>query len=172
MEKADVRQPMDDRELAHFAGFKTPIGGEASERWFEKFQAQLGDSVFQFIICRLGSNDDIGTCGLRGIDRVNGNAELSIFMLRGSWGKGLGTDAVDALCDFGFGELRLERIYLHVFDYNPRAIRSYQKSGFVQEAVLRNSRFHRGRHHDVIVMSLIRPDWEALQRPRSWDYPD
>ena len=172
MEKADVREPLDDQELAHFAGFKTPIGGEAAERWFESFQAQLGQSVFQFVICPLGSNEDIGSCGLRSIDRVNGNAELSIFMLRGSWGRGLGTDAVNALCDFAFGELRMERIYLHVFDYNPRAIRSYEKSGFVQEAVLRNGRFHRGKHHDVIVMAITRPDWEALPRPRSWDLTD
>lgn len=172
MEKADVREPMDDQELAHFAGFKTPIGGEMSERWFEKMQGQLGESVFQFVICREGSGDGIGTCGLRAIDRVNGSAELSIFMLRGSWGKGLGTDAVNALCDFAFGELRMERIYLHVFDYNARAMRSYEKSGFVREAVLRSGRFHRGTHHDVVVMALIRPDWEALPRPRSWDLTD
>jgi RimJ/RimL family protein N-acetyltransferase len=171
MEKADVRAPLDDAELAHFAGFKSPIGGEAAEHWFEnKLRPQLGQSVFQFVICPLGSREEIGTCGLRSIDKADGNAELSIFMLRGSWGRGLGTDAVNALLDFAFGELRLERIYLHVFDYNPRAIRSYEKSGFVREALLRRSRFHRGAHHDVIVMAILRTEWDALDRKRSWDY--
>ncbi len=172
MEKADVREPLDDQELAHFAGFKTPIGGEASEHWWEMMRPQLGESSFQFVICQLGSGEEIGSCGLRNVDRVNGNTELAIFLFRGSWGRGLGTDAVNVLCDFGFGELRMERIYLHVFDYNPRAIRSYEKSGFVQEAVLRKGRFHRGNHHDVILMAITRPDWEALPRPRSWDLAD
>lgn len=36
LEKADVSRPLDDQELAHYAGFKSPIGGEASEAWFEK----------------------------------------------------------------------------------------------------------------------------------------
>jgi RimJ/RimL family protein N-acetyltransferase len=173
MEKADVREPLDDQELAHYAGFKSPIGGEASERWFEqKMLPQLGDAHYQFVICPLGSHEGIGTCGLRAIDRVNGHAELSIFLERGSWGRGLGTDAVNALIDFAFGELRLERVYLHVFDYHPRAIRSYEKSGFVREAVLRRARFHRGAHHDVIVMAVLRSEWQALPRKRSWDFTE
>ncbi|MEU1267719.1 hypothetical protein [Streptomyces sp. NPDC005799] len=28
---------------------------------------------------------------------------------------------------------------------------------------------HRGRRHDVAVLSLLRPEWEALERPRAWD---
>ena len=84
-------------------------------------------------------------------------------------GRGYGTDAVNCVVDFGFGELRLERISLQVFDYNPRARRSYEKAGFSTDATLRHSRFHRGRHHDVHVMSILRDDWLALDRPRAWD---
>ncbi|HET8586472.1 MAG TPA: GNAT family protein [Candidatus Limnocylindria bacterium] len=171
LEKADVVEAvMDDAELAHYAGFKVPFAPESQERWFSKQLEQTGETTFQFVVCPLGSRERIGGCGLRSIDRVNGDAELSIFMFRGSWGMGLGTDAVNALLDFGFGELRLERIYLQVFDYNPRAMRSYQKSGFVQEAVLRRARFHRGAHHDVILMAILRHEWDALPRKRAWEY--
>lgn len=173
LEKADVlEQVIDDAELAHYAGFKVPYGRESQERWFSTQLEQTGESTFQFVVCPLGSDRRIGTCGLRSIDRLNGNAELSILMFRGSWGVGLGTDAVNAVLDFGFGELRLERIHLQVFDYNPRAIRSYEKAGFVQEAVLRRSRFHRGAHHDVILMAILRGEWERLERRRSWDYAE
>lgn len=173
LEKADVVEAtMDDQEMAHYAGFKSPFGRESQERWFDKMLAQMGESQFQFVICLLDSRERIGGCGLRDIDRVNGHAEVSIFMFRGNWGRGLGTDAVNTLLDFSFGELRLERVYLHVFDYNARAIRSYEKSGFVREAVLRRSRFHRGAHHDVIVMAVLRSEWEALDRKRSWDFAE
>jgi RimJ/RimL family protein N-acetyltransferase len=48
-------------------------------------------------------------------------------------GQGLGTDAMFALLDFGFGQLRLERMWLEVYDFNRRARRSYEKCGFVLE---------------------------------------
>src|SRR5262249_29608414 len=77
-------------------------------------------------------------------------------------GKGLGTDAMNALVDFGFGELMLERIGLVVDPENARAIASYEKCGFTREGVMRAFRRHRGRISDALVMSITRPEWDAL----------
>ncbi len=171
LEKADVADSdFDHSEFAHLAGFRVAFGRDMNERWFNELLPQLGESTVQFVICPLGSREGIGGCGLRSIDRENGAAESNIFLRPGTWDRGMGSDAMDALLDFGFGELRLERIYLHVFDYNARAQRSYEKSGYVREAVLRNARFHRGAYHDVILMAILRAEWEALPRRRSWDY--
>jgi RimJ/RimL family protein N-acetyltransferase len=104
------------------------------------------------------------------VDKVNGSGIVGIFIGdRRYLGQGYGTDALNALVDLGFGELRLERIELEVFDYNARAMRSYEKSGFQTDAVLRRARFHRGAHHDVHLMSILRDDWLALPRKRSWE---
>jgi RimJ/RimL family protein N-acetyltransferase len=35
--------------------------------------------------------------------------------------------------------------------------------------MLRHSRFHRGAYHDVLMMSILRDDWLALPRPKSWE---
>lgn len=171
LEKADVVESnIDDAELAHYAGFKAPFSRDAQERWYQSQLSDLGTTTFQFSICRLGSDAGIGGIGLREIDRANGSASVSIFLGdRASWGTGLGTDAMNALLDFAFGELRLERVWLEVFDYNPRAVRSYEKAGYRLEARLRRARFHRGAYHDVLLMAIIREDWERLERPRSWD---
>lgn len=171
MEPSDVTETsIEDADLAHFAGFKRSFSRPETERFIKQLTSAPEEGSVNFTICRLGSDELIGTCGLRDIDRRNGSAEVSIFLLGGTWGQGLGTDAMRAIVDFGFGELRLERIWLRVFDYNPRAIRSYEKTGFVREVHLRHDRFHRGVHHDVELMALIRPDWEAETRKRSWDY--
>jgi len=123
-----------------------------------------------YAICLLGSEESIGTVFLRNVDKVNGSGIVGIFIGdRRYLGQGYGTDALNALVDLGFGELRLERIELEVFDFNQRAIRSYEKAGFQTDAVLRRSRFHRGAHHDVHVMSILRDDWLGLSRPRSWE---
>jgi RimJ/RimL family protein N-acetyltransferase len=161
-----------DATIAHFAGFKSPLSRAGAQQFANKLNEPGGrqPSWMLFNIIPLGEQKTIGTVGFRDIDQLNGSAELTILLDdRHILGKGFGTDAVNVLCDFGFGELRLERVMLRVFDYNTRAIRSYEKSGFRTDALTRKSRFHRGVHHDVLVMSIIREDWLALPRPKSWD---
>jgi len=59
----------------------------------------------------------------------------------------------------GFATLNLHRIYLRVFEDNPRAIRSYEKAGFVHEGRQRQGEYHEGEFHDVLFMSVLRPEW-------------
>ena len=161
-----------DAEVGHFLGAKTPMSRAGAERFATKI---FGDdprdpSSHGYAICLLGTEQSIGTVFLRSIDKVNGSGIVGIFIGdRRYLGQGYGTDALNALVDFGFGELRLERIELEVFDYNLRAIRSYEKSGFQTDAVQRHARFHRGEHHDVLLMSILRGDWLGLTRPKSWE---
>ncbi len=168
-EKEDaLSDSLEDADLAHYAGFIRSFSRAETERWLERGGDEAG---LQFAICLLGGTDAIGNVGLRGIDRLNGSAEVAIALRDAKrWGKGLGTDAMQVILDFGFGEMRLERIWLRVFDYNERAVRSYLKAGFVHEVLLRHDRFHRGAYHDVHLMAITRPEWEAQTRRRSWDY--
>jgi RimJ/RimL family protein N-acetyltransferase len=87
------------------------------------------------------------------------------------WGQGLGTDGLNALLDFGFGQLRLERIWLEVYDFNERGRRSYEKCGFVLEGTQRRATFRRGAFHDVHLMAILRDEWAAIDRPRAWEFP-
>jgi RimJ/RimL family protein N-acetyltransferase len=171
-ELIDGAQLLSDAEIAHFAGFKAPLSRAGAERFANKVMEQGGrnPTFFMFGIVPLGEQTRIGNVSLRDVDQLNGSAELAIVVsVPGRLGKGFGTDAVNAILDYGFGELRLERIQLRVFDYNARAVRSYEKSGFQTDAVQRHARFHRGVHHDVVVMSILRDDWLALPRSKSWE---
>ena len=174
-EKADFVDDaalISDAETGHFLGLKHPVSAEGGEQFAQKVLSQQGTTVFSFAICLLLDDRRIGNVTLRNLDRENGSAEMSIVITdKNHQGQGLGTDALNCLVDFAFGELRLERVYLHVFDYNARARRSYEKAGFRTDATLRHSRFHHGRHHDVHLMSILHEDWLALERRRAWDAP-
>jgi RimJ/RimL family protein N-acetyltransferase len=74
-----------------------------------------------------------------------------------------------AICDFGFGQLRLERIELDVYALNRRAQRSYEKAGFRLEGTLRHAHFADGQFQDVLRMAQLRDEWLALERPKSWE---
>jgi RimJ/RimL family protein N-acetyltransferase len=162
---------VNDREISELVGFPGPISKAMSQRFFdEDVLKNHGERAFFFAICELGSTDLIGQCGFHDVHRGL-RADVGIFMLPEYVGRGYGTDAMNALVDYGFGALGLERIGLHVSPGNDRAIRSYEKSGFSHEGRLRSFRHQRGELADDIVMSIVRTDWEALDRKRSWDLP-
>jgi RimJ/RimL family protein N-acetyltransferase len=77
-------------------------------------------------------------------------------------GKGYGTDAMRLLVSYGFRELGLHRIGLGVFGNNIGAIRSYEKSGFRQEVVMREALYRDGVRQNEITMGILRREWEAL----------
>jgi RimJ/RimL family protein N-acetyltransferase len=162
---------LNDAETASFLSVRAPLSVPLEEAWFERMVATQGKEHYHFVICLLDTEQPIGVTSLFDIDHVNGNAGIGITIGEKSlWGRGYGTDAMNAILDFGFGVLRLERLWLDVYDFNARARRSYEKSGFVLEGTQRNAVFLRGRPQDVLLMSMLRAEWDALNRPRSWDY--
>ena len=157
---------LNDAEVLRNIAMRAPMSLGAEEAWFERMLAAQGKSDYHFVICLLDDDRPIGTIGLHALDWENGSAEFGIAIgEKAEWGKGYGTDALRAICDFGFGELRLERIGLEYYAGNDRGRRSYEKAGFVHEGTLRHARFTRGEHIDVHVMSLLRDEWAARRRP-------
>ena len=55
-----------------------------------------------------------------------------------------------------------------VNETNERAIKSYTKAGFVVEGILRHDRRHHGKFVNSIMMLLLREEWSALSRAKSW----
>ena len=60
---------------------------------------------------------------------------------------------------YAFRTLNLNRIWLHVFEFNERALRAYEKVGFVREGVLRQDVFREGRYWNTVVMGILRDEW-------------
>ena len=159
-----------DAEVLRNLEMAVPMSLAAEESWFDRMLAAQGTTDVHLVICLRSDGRPIGTVGLHDIDRANGTAQFGIAIgERSEWGKGYGTDATRAICDFGFGELRLERIGLHVYAGNDRGMRAYEKAGFTLEATLRRAHFTRGEHVDVHVMSLLRDEWLALPHRRAWE---
>jgi RimJ/RimL family protein N-acetyltransferase len=149
-----------DHATTRFISARAPMSIAQEERWFEGMLERQGKDAWSFLICRLGDDAPIGTIGLFDIDQTNGSAGLGISLgAPTDTGQGLGTDALEAMLDFGFGQLRLERLWLHVYDFNERAIRSYEKAGFREEGRLREAVWRDGRWWDEVQMGVIEREW-------------
>ena len=129
------------------------------EDYFEK---ELGD-MFMFTIHTLADDRAIGSIDLSKPDWA-GNAWVGIGIGdRQDWNKGYGTEAMHLAVDFGFRELNLQRITLSTFEFNPRAIRSYEKVGFQHEGRQRQFLLHDGQRWDLIIMGILRSEWEQAR---------
>ena len=156
-----------DADPMSLAGWheRAPLSLAQVEARIARLADEQGKDLVTFLICLAADERPIGEVMLVDLDRVNGSAQLGIFIGEaGEWGKGYGTDAVNAIVDFGFAELRLERIWLNVWTENPRARRAYEKAGFVREGTLRHDRYEHGGYTSGDVMGLLRSEWEALPR--------
>ena len=61
----------------------------------------------------------------------------------------------------GFRTLNLNRVYLRVHADNKRAIRTYEKVGFVHEGKLRQAVYKNGKYKDVLLMSVLHDEWNV-----------
>jgi RimJ/RimL family protein N-acetyltransferase len=157
-----------EAETLRYLAMRGPMGRAAEERWFDSMLERQGKRDYHFVICLLENGRSIGTIGLHEVDLESGSAAFGIAIgEKAEWDKGYGTDALNAICDFGFGELRLERIWLDVYAENARARQSYEKGGFTLEGTMRRAWFKRGEFSDVRRMSLLREDWKAFPRRQS-----
>lgn len=129
-----------------------------------------GEDHYSFVICLIDDDRPIGRADLFAIDKRNGSAAFGLAIgERSLWGRGYGTDAVNAIVDFAFGQLRLERVWLDTDGANSRAHRIYEKAGFTVEGRFRRAFYQDGQFLDDIRMAMLREEWAALDRPRSWD---
>jgi RimJ/RimL family protein N-acetyltransferase len=141
-----------------------PMSLALEERWFDSLVERQGNDLWHFVICRSADDRPVGGIDLHAIDSVNGTAGLGIVIGDPSdTDQGYGTDAMRAIVRFGFGRLRLERIWLDVDADNDRARHVYERVGFVVEGVLRHAIFREGSHHDLVRMSLLRAEWAAAR---------
>lgn len=107
----------------------------------------------------------IGTIGLFKIDNIAHSAELGIAIgEKAYWNRGLGSEALRILLNEGFYKFNLHRIELRVYARNHRAIRAYEKVGFVHEGVKREATYRDGEYMDDLLMSVLRPEWDQITR--------
>lgn len=135
-----------------------PISLTKQKRWYENY---INDSTTQtFIIEYKIENKPIGTVTLAHIDYKNQNAEAGILIGEKDYrGKGLAKQALNLVIDYGFNELNLNRIYLHLLETNQSALRLYESLGFKREGLLRNHQYKQGRFCNVIVMGLLKDEY-------------
>jgi RimJ/RimL family protein N-acetyltransferase len=139
-----------------------PLSQEGVRKFMEKHLEKDDLRNCFFVIRTLDGDRDIGEIELDGISYARGESHVGIGIGEPEYqGRGYGTDAMNIILRFAFTELNLHRVSLTVFEYNPRAVRSYEKCGFKVEGRAREFFQREGRRWDLIHMGVLREEWQA-----------
>jgi len=140
--------------ITHFGNVLTK---EEEKNWYE---AQAESDEPTFTIHHISDDKPIGNCGLHNINRENDHAEMGILLgEKKYWNKGLGTEAVRLITDFGFTALGLHGISLAVKGFNERATRVYEKVGYKPAGRIRDFYKIDGNYYDEVFMDILREEF-------------
>jgi [ribosomal protein S5]-alanine N-acetyltransferase len=115
------------------------------------------------------SGDFAGMCG---IVVSNGSQEGEVWYVVNPnlWGRGLATDAVRELLQFGFGELRLRRMWASCLPENPASMKVLERAGFRREGLRRKDLNIHGRWHDSVLYTIMPAERRAPKSERREAY--
>jgi diamine N-acetyltransferase len=158
---------LNDPEVTAGLTMHLPMSISDETRWFENLANRSVEERPLSIEVRTpdGGWKHIGSVGLEGIESINRCAGFGIFIGEKSlWDQGYGSEATLLMLKHGFETLNLNRIFLHVYENNPRAVRAYKKVGFVEEGLLREAIYRNGCYINVLLMSVLRSEWNPTQK--------
>ena len=116
-------------------------------------------SFYDWGVILLDSGRQIGTCGFTSFDFENHSAQIGYVLHTDHHGKGIATEAVGAVLDFGFRKLKLQRIEGRFMEENLASRRVMEKNRMQFEGILRNAVYVRGEYVNVGVCSILRDEF-------------
>lgn len=151
---------LQDPESNRLTGTQTVFTHEDVSTWIKKISVIHDDRV-DFMIFSKDSDHFLGEVVLNEIDSINRSANIRVGINLQHSSKGYGTEAMMLMLRYGFEKLKLHRIHLGVYAFNPRAIHVYEKIGFQREGILRDDLYLDGEYHDMIMMAILEDEFRG-----------
>ncbi|MGA2489637.1 MAG: GNAT family protein [Anaerolineales bacterium] len=144
-------------------GVARPLSLEAVRRLLERIEKQMEETknIFHFTLRLKDDNRLVGLARIFWIDFHNGTGVLNLGIGDAADRRhGYGAEALSLLLRFAFDDLNLHRLSAWPSADALPFIRMIEKAGFKEEGRRREAAFHDGSYWDVILMGLLRSEWE------------
>jgi len=123
-----------------------PYSEKKTTEWFDNYRNNPSRLIYVSFLKETGVA--VGQVGFNRIDRTHRNGEMHIFIGEmKNCGRGYAREMLDLFLTVAFKHLKLLKVWLKVNDDNIRAIRFYEKMGFVKEGHL--------KHHEIFNDELL-----------------
>lgn len=113
------------------------------------FVKSIRESSDSYIFAIMYEGKHVGNIKIGPINFIHRYADISYFLGNATlFGKGIMTEAVNLICDFGFNILRLHKICAGAYKQNIGSQKVLLKNGFIQEGIKR-CQYYAGFCNDV-----------------------
>lgn len=109
------------------------------------------------------ADEYMGTISLKHVNKQAGTAEYAISMRKIAQGSGYAKRATEQILKIAFEEWKLNRVYLNVISDNLRAIRFYEKCGFVYEGEFRDHICIRGALKSLKWYAMLKSEYGKIR---------
>lgn len=101
----------------------------------------------------------VGSIGFNTISSLNKSAEIGYMLGKDFLGMGIMTKSCNALVDYGFNELNLNRIVIKVGENNLKSRAIPEKLDFEKEGILKQSEYLYDHYIDIVVYAMLKENW-------------
>jgi RimJ/RimL family protein N-acetyltransferase len=153
---------LEDPDIArNLRTYKYPYPPGEAEKWVKAAheRAAKGEG-FAFAIAHKANDLLIGTARIY-YDAENSRAEVGYWLGKPFWGQGYITEVVRRLVQYGFEDLKVNRIYATYFARNPASRRVMEKAGMTYEGMYRQHWLKDGVFEDWGVCGILHAEYEA-----------
>jgi ribosomal-protein-alanine N-acetyltransferase len=114
---------------------------------------------YDFAITQQNANQVIGAVSLTIVGYPPHQAMIGYVLGKQHWGKGIMSEAVAAILEFGFDSLKLHRISAHCEPKNLASSRVMEKCGMRREGHFIEDKLVKGRWRDTLSYSILAREW-------------
>ncbi|TDL82771.1 GNAT family N-acetyltransferase [Peribacillus frigoritolerans] len=108
------------------------------------------------------SDKMIGSCGFLNMAAKHYRAEAGFELSKDYWGKGIASEALEAVVKYGYKHLQLERIEALIEPANLPSQKLVEKLGFRREGLLRHYEYTCGKFDDLYMYSVLKKDLNLI----------
>jgi [ribosomal protein S5]-alanine N-acetyltransferase len=130
---------------------------ELINRFATRFEQNKG---IRWGIAEKDSNKLIGSCGYHNWEKEHFKAEIGFEITPAYWRKGVMSEVIQPILQFGFEQMELNRIEAFYDPENTASKKTLEKAGFIFEGVLRKAAFEKGRFCDAAVCSILKEEYK------------
>lgn len=123
------------------------------ERYEKDFIEDIG---IRWGIALKETDELIGTCGFMAWAKRHKRAQIGYELDENYWRQGYGTEVVEAVINYGFQAMELQRIEALIYPENEGSFRLLEKLGFQYEGLLRSYTYFRNKHQDLKLYARIK----------------
>jgi RimJ/RimL family protein N-acetyltransferase len=134
-----------------------PAGMDEELAWFNRKKDEVH---FVIELDAKGKKAPTGQVSLINLSHPNRSCELTIFLDDAYFGKGLGRIAITLMLDYAFGQLNMNKVMTHVYEFNDKSKKVFEATGFTLEGTLRDFIFKDGKYVNAFIFGILAREYK------------